>query len=384
MSASPRRAGGALDARIRVSRGAFTLDTEVRVEPGEVLGLIGANGAGKSTFLGSLAGTLALDAGHVGLGDRTLARAESAAPRIALPRAARRIGYLDQRARLFPHLNAVANVAFGPRAQGRGRRDAERTARDWLERVGLGDRGDARASQLSGGQQQRIAIGRTLAAHPELLLLDEPFAALDVSSSNDLRQLLAAEVRRLGVPAILVTHDLVDLIALADRVLVLESGRIGQLGSVPDVLGAPSTPFAAEFAGRALLRGRASERGTLLVDGAPVSEIAGTGELPAPGAAAVASFDPASVRLTPADAPLAPEPLSDGGAAPAVRWTGTVTAVSASRTGVRIACAEWPEFVAEIPVSRAVDQHVEVGDRVRLELARADLRFAAPRVATSA
>ena len=367
-------AGGPLDARIRVERGAFALDTALHVAPGEILGLIGANGAGKSTLLGALAGTLSLTSGSIALGGRTLTRIDGDA-RVSLPRAARRIGYLDQRARLFPHLDAIANVAFGPRAQGHGRRAAERAAREWLERVGLGDRGSARADQLSGGQQQRIAIGRTLAADPALLLLDEPFAALDVSSSAELRHLLAAEVQRLGVPTILVTHDPVDLIALADRVLVLEAGRIGQLGSVPEVLGAPSTPFAAEFAGRALLHGRASDRGTLLVAGAPLAEVSGVGQLPAPGAAAVASFDPAAVRLSHADSPI----MADSSLA--ASWTGTVAAVFASRTGVRVTCAEWPEFIAELPVSRAVDQQVEVGDRVRLELARADLTFATPRVA---
>ncbi|GAA2179972.1 hypothetical protein GCM10009847_16050 [Leucobacter tardus] len=366
---------GALDARVTVGRGTFTLDAEVYVAPGEILGVIGANGAGKSTLLGALAGTLPLRSGQITLGDRVLSRTDAATPAVSVPRAARRVGYLDQRARLFPHLDAAANVAFGPRAQGRGRRAADTIAREWLARVGLGDRGSARAEALSGGQQQRVAIGRTLAADPALLLLDEPFAAVDVASSVDLRHLVASEVRRLGVPTILVTHDPVDLIALADRVLVLEDGVIGQLGSVADVLGAPSSPFAAEFAGRALIRGRASDHGTIHLNGAPVSEVSGTGQLPRPGAAAVGSFDPAAVRLT---SPAATSTAASN-AAIAAEWLGTVSAVFASRTGVRITCTEWPEFVAEIPVSRAVHQHIAVGDRVGLSLAQSDLTFAVPR-----
>ncbi|QIM18870.1 ATP-binding cassette domain-containing protein [Leucobacter coleopterorum] len=163
-----------LECTVRVQRGAFVLSAAVRAEPGEVLAVIGANGAGKSTLLGAIAGTHPISRGSVRLGSRVLCSREDSAPAVSLRRAARRVGFLDQRARLFPHLNARANVAFGARAQGVNRRAAEAAAEEWLVRLGLSGRADAKASELSGGQQQRVAIARTLAASPELLLLDEP------------------------------------------------------------------------------------------------------------------------------------------------------------------------------------------------------------------
>jgi molybdate transport system ATP-binding protein len=281
---SGRGIAGALRCRIEVARGDFRLDARFEVSPGEIVAVIGPNGAGKSTLLGAVAGTLPLSAGRVELGGRTLSRREPGSPTTLLPRSARRVGHLDQRARLFPHLDAAANIAFGPRSQRVPRTRAVRVAHDWLERVGLAGRGSAREDELSGGQQQRVAIARTLAADPGALLLDEPFAALDVSSAQDLRRLVADEIRRLGVPALLVTHDPVDLIALADRVLVLEGGRIAQSGAVAEVLSAPATGFAAEFAGRVLVAGVASTGGSLRLEGAPVDRIRGSGPLPRPGA----------------------------------------------------------------------------------------------------
>lgn len=391
-------AGAALSVDVRVARGAFVLEAEVSVEPGEVLGVIGANGSGKSTLLGAIAGTIGVAGGNVALGGRDLSRTEPNSPVISLPRSERRVGLLDQRARLFPHLSARANVAFGPRSQGVPRRTADLLAEEWLERVGLSGRGSAREEELSGGQQQRVAIARTLAAGPELLLLDEPFAALDVAGSAALRHLLTSEIGRLGVAAIIVTHDPVDLIALADRVVVLEQGRIGQCGTVTGVLGVPSTPFAAEFAGRALISGVASPHGTLLVDGTPVPELHGRGALPEPGVIGVVSFDPTEVRLEPLPtdgAPLSSRPAAvptergsdepsqsapDPAGADELRWVGTVSAVSASRTGVRVACAEWPEFYAEIPVARALDLQLSEGDPVELRLPSGALRFAVPNI----
>lgn len=367
----------ALCADVRVERGSFVLDVSVTLSPGEVLGVIGANGAGKSTLLGALAGTLGIGLGEISLGGRVLSRVRPGSRPVSLPRAERRIGLLDQRARLFPHLDARSNIAFGPRARGVPRREADALAEEWLERVDLGGRGDAREADLSGGQQQRVAIARTLAADPELLLLDEPFAALDVTSRELLRALLIAEVERLGLPVILVTHDPVDLMALADRAIVLERGRVAQRGPVADVLGRPASSFAAEFAGRGLLTGIASARGTLLVDGAPVAELAGVGPLPPTGEAAVASFDPHAVsvrRPRPGDYrigyPADPAPAPQ-------RWIGTVSELQAGRTGVRVVCAEWPECFAEVPVPRAIELGLAVGDRVEFELPREAVGFTA-------
>ena len=373
---------GGLSFEVLVQRGGFALRAAARVDPGEVLGVIGANGSGKSTLVGSIAGTHRIASGRVALGDRVLCSRDPGAPEVRLPRADRRIGHLDQRARLFPHLDARSNIAFGPRAQGTRRRAADAAAERWLERIGLPGRGDAHEHQLSGGQQQRVAIARALAAGPEALLLDEPFAALDVVSSDELRSLVAAEMRRLEIPVVLVTHDPVDLISLADRVLVLEHGRVGQAGPVAEVLGAPASPFAAEFTGRVLVEGVASSHGALRLATAPLAELRGSGELPPPGARAVASFAPSAVRIAPEDRPRPPG--SDDAAPPLNSWSDTIRAVWASPAGIRIECTGWPGFAAELPLSGALEPWLASGTRVRLELSAQDVRFAIPRPAFAA
>src|SRR5699024_6484033 len=143
-----------------------------------------------------------------------------------VPAERRRIGTLTQDPLLFPHLSAAENIAFGPRAAGVPARTARADAAAWLARVGLPGAGRRRPRQLSGGQQQRVALARALATRPDLLLLDEPLAALDVATAPQIRHLLADEVRRTGVTAVVVTHDLVDALVLADRVAVLAGGRI--------------------------------------------------------------------------------------------------------------------------------------------------------------
>ncbi|WP_449282083.1 sulfate/molybdate ABC transporter ATP-binding protein [Leucobacter sp.] len=366
---------GGLSFDVRVHRGGFALHAAARVERGEVLGVIGANGSGKSTLVGSIAGTHRISTGRIVLGDRILCSREPGAREIGLPRADRRIGHLDQRARLFPHLDARSNIAFGPRAQGTRRRTADAAAEQWLERIGLPTRGDSLPHQLSGGQQQRVAIARALAAGPEAVLLDEPFAALDVVSSDELRALVAAEMRRSEVPMVLVTHDPVDLITLADRVPVLEHGRVGQSGTVAAVLDAPATPFAAEFTGRVLVEGIASASGSLQLAAAPLAELHGTGRLPATGERAVASFVPSAVRI-------APETRSRSGPDEAAgglnSWSDTIRAVSASPAGIRVECAGWPGLAAELPLSGTLEPWLASGARVRLDLAATDVRFAIP------
>lgn len=368
----------ALHCDVEVQRGSFDLRAAVSVEPGEIVGVIGANGSGKSTLLGAIAGTISVRSGHITLSDHDLTRRDAGRREFSLPRAARRVGLLDQRARLFPHLDALTNVAFGPRSQGVSHRLAAEQARGWLERVGLAGRETARESELSGGQQQRVALARTLAAEPEALLLDEPFAAIDVRSSGELRGLLAQEIRRLQIPTLLVTHDPIDLIALADRVIVLEHGTVAQRGTGAEILNAPVTDFAAEFSGRALIHGTVNERGFLAVQSAPVAEVAASEPLTEVAAAAVASFDPAAVRVDAvASGAVSSGAVSSraGTAAPTdpgpentLRWVGTVSALSSGRTGVRIECEEWPGFFAEVPVSRAADPTLQRGARVRLEL----------------
>ncbi|WP_052226668.1 sulfate/molybdate ABC transporter ATP-binding protein [Microbacterium mangrovi] len=230
---------GMLSADVRVALGAFELDAALTADPGEIVAVLGPNGAGKSTLLAAVAGHRGV-AGTVRIGDRVLD-----GPGHHVAPADRRVGLLGQRALLFPHLTALENVAFGPRSQGRHRSAARDTARAWLERVGLGDLAGRRPAALSGGQQQRVAIARAFAAAPDALLLDEPFAALDVQTGAQVRRIVAGVAKDAGIPILLVTHDPQDARELADRTVVLQSGRVVDEGPTHDVLRRRSTEFVA-------------------------------------------------------------------------------------------------------------------------------------------
>jgi molybdate transport system ATP-binding protein len=155
----------------------------------------------------------------------------------------RRVGYVFQDYLLFPHLSVLENVAFGPRALGHGRGEARAGASMWLERLGLGALAERRPRELSGGQAQRVALARALAAEPQVLLLDEPLAALDVEVRDEVRAELAAHLAEFAGATIVVTHDLADAVALATRTVVLEAGRVTQRGSLADLTAGPATPY---------------------------------------------------------------------------------------------------------------------------------------------
>ena len=267
MSAS---AGGAtaadgLDARVVVERAAFRLDVALRVPAGSTTAVVGPNGAGKSTLLRALAGLAPLTAGRIALDGRELERAGGSAD-LRVPAEGRGIGVVFQDHLLFPHLSALANVAFGPRAHGVARAVAEERARALLDRLGIAHLADRRPARLSGGQSQRVALARALVLEPALLLLDEPMAALDAGTRLDVRDLLADELRRFGGAAVLVTHDPVDALALADRIHVLEDGRQVQEGAPQEVAARPATAYVARLVGMNRLTGRdAGGRPTVLI-----------------------------------------------------------------------------------------------------------------------
>ena len=172
-----------------------------------------------------------------------------------MPAHARGVAMLSQQAMLFPHMTAAANVGYAPRCKGQSRSAARATAHRWLEAVGAADLAERRPAQLSGGQAQRVAVARALAAEPRLLLLDEPMAALDVTAAPALRRLLREILRDNGRTAIIVTHDLLDALAIADKVIVVEGGRVVESGPVRRVLSAPRSGFAARIAGVNLVSG---------------------------------------------------------------------------------------------------------------------------------
>ena len=230
-----------LDLELRVPG---RLECALRAPSGSVVAVIGPNGAGKSTLVRALAG-LEDATGHAVL-DGTELLGRSAVDR--------RVGVVFSDLLLFPHLSARDNVAFGPRSRGARRRTASRVAQEWLERLAVGDLGDRRPGELSGGQAQRVAIARALATQPALLLLDEPFSGLDVGVAAALRVELTRHLADFGGVTLLVTHDPLDALTLADTVLVLDEGRVAQTGRPAEVAARPLTAHVARLVGLNVVR----------------------------------------------------------------------------------------------------------------------------------
>jgi len=210
----------------------------LRVERGAIVALVGPSGSGKSTLLRLIAGFERPDAGAVWIAGRKVA-----GPRAWTEPEERHVGMVFQHGALFPHLTVAANAGFGARHARRGG--------ECLELVGLAARAGAYPHELSGGERQRLALARALAADPEVVLLDEPFAALDAGLRERLREEVAAILRAAGTSALLVTHDQAEALSLADTVVVLRAGRVAQAGSPEEVYERPGTRWVAEFLGDA-------------------------------------------------------------------------------------------------------------------------------------
>ncbi|MCA2266224.1 molybdenum ABC transporter ATP-binding protein [Mycobacterium marseillense] len=337
------------------------VDVEFSVAAGEVLAVLGPNGAGKSTVLHVIAGLLRPDRGAVRLGERVLT---DTAAGINVPTHDRRVGLLLQDALLFPHMSVAANVAFGPhsrRARLRPARAAEKaTAARWLREVDAERLADRKPRQLSGGQAQRVAIARALAAEPDVLLLDEPLAGLDVAAAAAIRAVLRQVISRTGCAAILVTHDLLDVFTLADRVLVLESGKAAEIGPVPEVLTAPRSHFAARIAGINLVNGTVDRDGSLLAPSGDRWYAApdARGDLVSPEQHAVAVFPPTVVAVY-RDQP-------HGSPRNAVEVT--VAELDIRGSAVLVRGAQQPDgapgLAAEITADAAAELRLAPGDRV--------------------
>ena len=237
-----------LDAHLVVDRTTLRLDITLTAAPGDVLALLGPNGAGKTTALRALAGLTELTAGHLRLDGAELDRT---------PPESRPVGVVFQDYLLFPHLTALDNVAFGPRCQGAGRAESRAQAAEWLARMGLTEHATAKPRRLSGGQSQRVALARALATNPRLLLLDEPLAALDARTRLEVRAQLRRHLAEFEAVAVLVTHDPLDAMVLADRLVVIEDGRVVQEGTPSDIARHPRTDYIAQLVGLNLYKGRA-------------------------------------------------------------------------------------------------------------------------------
>jgi molybdate transport system ATP-binding protein len=244
--------GLVVDAEVR--RGSFTLAVSLAAAPGRVLGLLGPNGAGKSTLLGAVAGLTPVSAGRITLAGQVMDDADTGA---FVEPSRRPVGFVFQNYRLFPYLTVAENVAFSPRARGQGRRTARAAASHWLGRLGLADLADRKPDQLSGGQAQRVALARALAGQPELLLLDEPLSALDAGTRLDVQAELKRHLADFTGPCLLVTHDPLEALVLADHLIVLEGGRIVQEGTPARIARQPATAYVAKLVGLNLYAGRA-------------------------------------------------------------------------------------------------------------------------------
>ena len=335
---------------VRARSSAPDLDVDVAVPQGATVAVLGRNGAGKSSLLNVIAGLLRPTSGVVTVGGRVLVDETT-----FVPPHRRSVALLGQQARLFPHMTVAQNIAFAPSAARLGRAEVRRRVTEWADAVDVADLVRRRPHELSGGQAQRVAIARALAADPAVLLLDEPFSALDVDVAARLRTLVGRVLADRGRIALLVTHDLVDAVTLADEALVLSDGRVAAQGPVRDVLARPTDDFAARLAGLNLVAG--SWDGEAVAAGG--IRVIGTADaLPAQGDPVTAVFDPAAVAVY---------TESPGRGSPRTVLTAQVVEVAPVGSRVAVRCAVGDiEVTAEVTWGAVAELGLRAGTTVWL------------------
>ena len=246
-------AGAAVHVAGTVTERGWNVDAALR--PGLVTAVVGHNGAGKSTLAQVIAGTLRLDSGRAQIGERVVDDAAT-----FVPARRRGVAMVSQAPRIFTHMSVVANVVFPLRVRGVGRAEAREAALEQLRAVGIEDLAYRRASDLSGGQAARVAIARALVFRPEVLILDEPTAALDVEATAQVSAVLRERLMGAGITTLLVSHDIAEVLALASYMIVMGEGRVVEEGSPARVLASPTSVFAARLAGLNIVTGPAVAR----------------------------------------------------------------------------------------------------------------------------
>ncbi len=345
-------------ARIGLQLGTLDLQVELELAPGEIVALLGPNGAGKSTVLRCLAGLVALDDGLIEL-DGTVV--DDPAGDVFVEPEQRPIGVVFQDYVLFDHLSVLENVAYGLRARGIAKADARERAGQWLDRMGLAEYGSGRPAALSGGQAQRVALARALATNPRLLLLDEPLAALDVGTRAAVRRDLRRHLATFDGMRLIVTHDPVDAHALADRVIVLEAGRVVQSGTLGEVTAHPRTRYVADLVGVNLVSGEVVDGVLSTASGARVV-IAD-----APDGPALATIRPHSVVLGRGEVP---------GSSARNTWAGAIVDIDRLGERVRVVVDGELPLTAEITASALAELRLAIGDRIHASAKATDIEVA--------
>ncbi len=338
-------ASDGLSAEVEVRLGALDLRVRLAVAPGETVAVLGPNGAGKTTLLRALAGLHDVDSGTVVLDGEVL---EDTAGGRRVPCEQRSVGMVFQANLLFPHMSALENVAFGLRARGVRKGEARRRAGDWLDRVGLAAHAQATPDRLSGGEAQRVALARALAGDPRLLLLDEPLAALDASVRGAMRRELRTHLAAAPGVRVVVTHDAVDAAALADRLVVLEGGRVTQEGTLAELTARPRSRYVADLVGVNLFTGRADGTAVTVTGGfvLTVAEQA-SGDV-------LVAVPPRAVTLH--------HRRPDG--SPRNVWEASAAAVEHEGDRVRVSLAGPVAIVAEVTAAAAGELALEAGGPV--------------------
>ncbi|MGE7472329.1 ABC transporter ATP-binding protein [Bosea sp. NPDC003192] len=319
---------------------------ELAVEQGEFIALLGPSGCGKTTLLRCIAGFLTPEAGAIRLAGEDVTR---------LPPYRRPLNTVFQNYALFPHMSVAENVAYGPRRQGVARDEAAKRAAEALELVGLAGFGERLPAQLSGGQQQRVALARAIVNRPQLLLLDEPLSALDLKLRKKVQSELKQIQHRLGIAFLFVTHDQDEAMTLADRIVLMNRGRIEQIGRGQDIYARPATRFAADFIGDAnLLSVERRDGGFSLLGGAIT--------LPA----ADAPQGNLTGVLRPEDILVTMEPVAERLALPAVVseivHVGSHASVALTVGGSTLTARLAPSALAGLSVGRPVFASIRLSD----------------------
>ncbi len=347
-----------LEAHIELQRGELGIDVDLTTDVGEVVALLGPNGAGKTTVVQALAGLLPIDGGRIVLDGVTL---DDPANGTFVETEQRPVGVVFQDYLLFPRMTVVDNVAFGLRARGSDRRRATAEALDWLRRLGIADLADARPAVLSGGQAQRVALARALATDPRLLLLDEPLAALDASTRVHVRAELRRHLATFDGARVLVTHDPIDALVLADRLVIVENGRVTQTGTPAEVTAHPATSYVADLVGLNLLRGRLVDRASVMLGSGATLTV-------------LASADAESVDVAIAIRPQAVALHRDEPAgSPRNAWRAPIEDLEADRDRMRVTLGGSIPVTAEITAASAARLGLEPGQEVWASVKAVDI-----------